>query len=403
MSEEFDLTEELREAPDDATDVLERFQRKYRRLYAALHFSLVMVILIVGAVWLKNWVYAAAIYIAGRLLLPKALELFSSMGDYETDSRVVGTGEHLRVIFGHFTEHYGIFSALRDLLIYGIAVLLGTGFVLSLLPSTVGTPLLISAIVLAVFYILLFPLVEDVVQFFSEVDKKEALDNIKLTISGIIVVLGLIATIVYPTYVAIAATANLDVNEALADYYEKLGDPDPYANIDLSDAQVDYSDLRAKCTFDYTGELDLGYGYSYGGAEMLMHYNVGKGKWQVVSYEYTDTPSINKQITYTGEGQFMAKDFEGLVELHLTLNPGAIEGSSGVVSIVDKASGKEVYASSFTIEAYSSLEQGYPMLLETPFPMQYFSVARFHFSLDKELKDIKINAAGGKLDLVLSE
>lgn len=403
MNDEFDPMEELGEAPDDIYDILERFQRKYRRLYAVLHFSLAIAILVVGTVWLKNWVYAAAIYIAGRLLLPKAVELFSSMGDYETDSRVVGTGEHLRTIHGRFTEHYGIFSVLRDLLIYGIAVLLGTGFVLSLLPSTVGTPLLISAIVLAFFYILLFPLVEDVVQFFSDVDRKEALDNIKLTISGIIVVLGLIATVVYPTYVAIAATANLDVNEALADYYEKLGDPDPYANIDLSDVEVDYSDLRAKCTFDYTGELDLGFGYVYGGAEMSMHYDVGKGKWQVRTYEYTGTPSINKQITYTGEGQFTAKDYEGVVELHLTLNPGAIEGSSGVVTIIDKASGKEVFASNFTIEAYSDLEQGYPMLLETPFQMQYFGVSRFHFSIDKELKDITVNAAGGKLDLVLSE
>ena len=403
MNEEFAPLDELGEATNDAADVLERFQRKYRRLYAVLHFSLVMAILIVGIVWLKSWIYGAAIYIAGRLLLPKALELIASMGDYETYSREVGTGEHLRVIYGHFTEHYGIFSVLRDLLIYGITVLLGTGFVISLLPSTVGTPLLISAIVLAFFYILLFPLVEDVVQFFSDVDRKEWLDDIKLTISGVIVVLGLIATVVYPTYVAIAATANLDVNKALADYYEELGDPDPYANIDLSDVQVDYSDLRAKCTFSYAGELDLGYGYTYGGAEMLMHYNVGKGKWQVVSYEYTDTPSINKQITYTGEGQFIAKDYVGVVVLHLTLNPGAIEGSGGVVSIVDKASSMEVFTSDFTIEAYSSLEQGYPMLLETPFPMQYFSVARFHFSLDKELKDIEINAAGGKLNLVLSE
>ena len=143
MNDEFDTIDGLGEAPDDIYDIMERFQKKYRKLYAVLHFSLVIAILVVGTVWLKNWVYAAAIYIAGRLLLPKAVELFSSMGDYETDSRVVGTGEHLRVVFGHFTERYGIFSVLRDLLIYGIAVLLGTGFVLSLLPSTVGTPLLI--------------------------------------------------------------------------------------------------------------------------------------------------------------------------------------------------------------------------------------------------------------------
>ena len=75
MNEEFAPLDELGEATNDAADVLERFQRKYRRLYAVLHFSLVMAILIVGIVWLKSWIYGAAIYIAGRLLLPKALRL----------------------------------------------------------------------------------------------------------------------------------------------------------------------------------------------------------------------------------------------------------------------------------------------------------------------------------------
>ena len=119
MNEEFDPLDESAGAPEDASEVLERFSRRYRKVYAALHFSLVTAILVAGTVWLDNWVYALLIYIGVRLLLPKGMELFSFMGDYETDSMVVGVGEHVRTIHGNFTEHYGIFSVLRDLLIYG--------------------------------------------------------------------------------------------------------------------------------------------------------------------------------------------------------------------------------------------------------------------------------------------
>ncbi len=404
MNEEFDPLDESAGAPEDASEVLERFSRRYRKVYAALHFSLVTAILVAGTVWLDNWVYALLIYIGVRLLLPKGMELFSFMGDYETDSMVVGVGEHVRTIYGNFTEHYGIFSVLRDLLIYGIVCLVAVGFVYSLLPNTIGGPLVMTAIGAALFNLLVFPLIEDVVQFFAAKDQKERLDDIKLALSGLIVILGLIGTVIYPIYVAVAATSNLDINQAMADYYEELGDPDPYQNIDMSDVSVEYSDLRTKCTLTYTGAIDLGYGYIYGGAEMHLKYRVTQGKWQVSEYEYTGVPSINQKITYKGESQYeVGSHYKGLAVLTLTLEPGALEDGSGEIVIIDKASGENLFTSKFTTKPYSDLEDAYPITLETPFPMAYFGVSDFYFSFEKDLKTIKVDAATAIVDMVLTE
>ena len=74
-----------------------------------------------------------------------------------------------------------------------------------------------------------------------------------------------------------------------------------------------------------------------------------------------------------------------------------------LISLVDKASGENLFTSKFTVEAFRDLQDDYPLRLETPFPMKYFGVSDFYISFDDGVKNIKVDAATAIVDMPLKE
>lgn len=390
-------------SPEDRAQLQQglNFQRK---TYAVLHFLLTFATVIVIWFIFKNWLLTLGIYLLGHIMLPVFGNLITQRGEYEVNHIIVGVGEDMRVIYGNFTKHYGILAVLRDTLFYGVVILAAFVFVAGALPKLVMLPFIIAVLFFALFRLMLYPIAEDVVQFFSKTDKQKMLDSLKKKLSWAVVILGCLSMVAFPAYVSSAGKAKINLNSIMANYYQSQNMENPYRDADLNKLSVEYTDMGLYGIFTYPEALELDCGLRYESASVKLYYNIFKNDWEVDVCTYVGEPQIVNPVTYKTDVDFSVDGGPQMpMTVSLTLESGPLSACRGRITFADQSTGEVQYTSWFTTAPYKNYPEGYPMKLDDPFPLAYFNVGTFCLNFEHIHESISIDTTNGVLNLSLAQ
>lgn len=329
-------------------------ERAFKKKYALSHFIVTAVAYGLGCILFKSLITGIIVYLISLYFIPKVIKVFESIGWYEAPDQSARYINSTKIVDGKKYVYYGGLGALWDSLVGVVGGLciasIPVVVLYFLVPISIIIPLVGGIVVYLLLNMIVFPLFQDVVWFFSWDELDAKLENIYTKILLGVVALSLVAAVVYPIYSVSHAKATMDTNEILAAHFEEREQENPYENVDLSNAKVEYSKFATKANVVYDEPIDAGNGWVYSGCSFEFKYVVNK--WTVISHSFDEDPTYRGAATYTTEGPFEMKGYSGEVKVTLTVSALEDDGSgSGNLCVTDLQTGEEVYATDFAFGA----------------------------------------------------
>ena len=326
-------------------------QIKNTKIYSIIHAILTIAILIGSYAIFESVIFTCIIYALSLTILPTLAESLSFLGSsYEVDHLDLGDDF---IIYGRFIEYYGVLDVLRDLIGAIGRIVLPAVPIVVFCPESIWMPFLMGATALLTFMYIIHPLFEDLVWIFAKKDKTEFLQKAFNVGFNTILIVGIVATVACGLISMKMARDRLDLNAILADYFAAEEQFDPYANIDLSDADVDFSKLSTNAKLVLKEKVLSQPGIAYQGSLIYLEYDFGKGIWNVTGHSFTGEPEIVSKLVYVGENELEIGGFSGTAQIEITVFSKGPEGGDGIFKIIDKETSAEVYCSPITFENYA--------------------------------------------------
>lgn len=328
-------------------------EQKAMKQYSVIHLGISVVVMVVLAVLCKSIGTMLLIYTLVMLFMPKIVEVIGNIGFYATDRDTYWIDGTEYTEYGHFTKFYGPLSALMELGLYVVGCSVPLAIMYLTLPQSVYIPVTAFTALFLVFHFVIHPLIRDIVWILSHNDPEEILDALHTMVTVGIVIVGIIVTVLAAGITAKNAQDRLDMNAVLERYFAQSGQNNPYRDMDMSDAEVDFSKLSTKAKLVFDRQIASDSGVAYPGSEMTLEYSMANKEWKVLSHHFTGNPMIVSDAVYVGENQLEIGGYSGLAKIEITVLSKTDDGGHGIFRIIDKPTDTEVYSSPFTFSGYS--------------------------------------------------
>ena len=351
----------------------------FMKRYSIFHAILTVLVLVVTCLISQNLFITLVLYALFLLFLPVLARLISEIGWHEVGPASFGVGENTHVETESHLEFYGPLSVLRDYLFYIVGCSIPLTIVYFVLPETIFLPIFATALIFVIFHFIVHPLIKDLVWIFARKDPSALISGLYITFTCLIIVAGIVGTAAFAAISAKKSKENLDVNALLEQHFENLQQRNPYMDMDMNEAEVDFSKLSTRATLIFNEPIVSDSGISYPGSEMKLSYIVNTGEWMIISHNFTGEPDIVSTVVYVGENQLEIGGYSGLAQVEVTVFSKTADGGSGVIKIIDKATSAEVYASPFTFDGHVDVWGNVTFKFENPLNLGPWEVSEEEF------------------------
>lgn len=401
MPDLVELTEELQFSTAEYFETF-RADRIKRRIISIVHLVLSVSAFVACYIWQKDLLSTVIFYSLGFIIVHSITQKIPNIGFYKPGYREEWHGDYCHCIPDeNHVAFYGFgsigFEVLIEMVCYGVIAALLWAF----LPNLLSYAVILGAIIVMAFKCIIFPTVCDLVNIISKKNHALSLDLVNTIVTYGCIGITLLSLIGSCILFPFISPKSLDVNEAVESYYaEHAAKTNAFGGADLNEGEKDFKFFGMKCIVKQEGDFDLKNGMvKKGRSQIQLEYMLTHWEAKQISSQF-DSLVVNSPVSFTSEEVVELSDYNDLAVISVTINEFDGTDGTGILTVTDKASGKTVYSSNFTITPTGGIwssEYDMDMKLDNPIQFIYFGFGSLDLTWNVSEDKMELETFGEEL------